>query len=358
MSEIARTEAKPRLKFIDLARAIAILLMLEGHFVGLVLGEVYRDDSNVIYNTWNFIRGFTAPLFFTVAGMIFCYLLSGETEGAFFKRRRIRKGFKRALELLFWGYVLQLSVKNIGGYISGDFESWVFAFHVLQCIGVGLIALIGIAAVQEKIRKPSLAWWYGGAVLVCMGFYLWVKSLPEGSYVPEGWPQIVQNAVRGPHTVFAVAPWLGFTFLGGAIGVAVRKYGEHLDNAKSCLWFFALAVALKLAWVVVVTVAPSDELAWFTGRAAEVVAFLGLLRWVETRFGIGIPRLLCCGRMTFEIYIAHVIVLYGGLFGFGLKRWFDGNLNPWQAAAGAVVFLTIFFWFAQAVDAWYARKVK
>ncbi len=86
MSEIANTVAKPRLKFIDLARALAILLMLEGHFVGLSLAGEYRDSSSVIYNIWNSIRGFTAPLFFTVAGMIFAYLLSGETEGKFFKR--------------------------------------------------------------------------------------------------------------------------------------------------------------------------------------------------------------------------------------------------------------------------------
>ncbi len=348
----------PRLKFIDLARAIAILLMLEGHFVGLALAEEYRDPSSIIYNIWSSIRGFTAPLFFTVAGMIFCYLLSGETGGNFFKRQRVRKGFKRALELLFWGYVLQLSLKNFEKYIEGDFGSWVYAFHVLQCIGIGLIALMGIAAVQDKFNKPPLAWWYVGAIFVVMAFYLWLKSLPEGSHVPAGWPQIVQNTIRGPYSVFGLAPWLGFAFLGGAIGVTVRKYREHLNTTKSCLWFLALATLLKLIWVVSVTVAPSEGIAWFTARSAQVVAFLGLLRWVEVRFGIGVPRLLCVGRMTFEIYIVHVIILYGGIFGFGLKIWISNALNPWQVTAGAVIFLTVFFWFAQAVDVWKSRKPK
>ncbi len=351
------TQTHPtRLKFIDLARAIAILLMLEGHFVGLSLADSHRVVGHPVYETWNFIRGFTAPLFFTVAGMIFCYLLSGETEGDFFRRQRVRKGFKRAMELLFWGYALQISVKNIAGYFQGNFETWVFAFHVLQCIGVGLIALMAIAAVKEKIKKPSLAWWYAFAVVACMAAYLWLKSLPDGIYVPAGWPQIFQNTVRGPRSVFPLAPWLGFTFLGGAIGVLVRKYREHLTTAKSCLWFFALAALLKLVWVVVAIIAPSEGLAWFTGRAAEVVAVLGLLRWVEVRFGIAVPRLLCVGRMTFEIYIVHAVVLYGGIFGIGLDGWLSKALNPWQAAAGAAVFLIVFFWFAQAVDAWKSRK--
>ena len=357
MSETMHNNSKPRLKFIDLARAIAILLMLEGHFVGMVLGKEYRDDSSAIYNAWNFVRGFTAPLFFTVAGMIFAYLLSGETEGQFFKRVRVRKGFKRALELLFWGYVLQLSVRNIGGYFRGDFETWVFAFHVLQCIGVGLIALLVIAAILDYLPgRGSLIWPYSWATILCIYFYLHLKNVPEGTYLPDGWPQIFQNMVRGPRTVFPVAPWLGFTFLGGVIGVTVRKYGEHMQSLKSCLWFFALAGALMLVWLAAGTVFLSAGLAWFAERAAEVVAFLGLLRLIELKFGIGMPRMLCVGRMTFEIYIVHVVILYGGIFGMGLDGWLSKALNPWQAAFGAAVFLTAFFWFAQAVDAWYIRK--
>ena len=348
-----------RLKFIDLARAIAILLMLEGHFVGLTLAPEFRDQSSLIYNCWNFVRGFTAPLFFTVAGMIFAYLLSGEMSAPFFSRVRVRKGLMRAAELFFWGYVLQLSfdVKAIGAGWSFGIGNWFFAFHVLQCIGAGLLSLIGIAAVVSHFPgRNSLLWAYLWATIVCLIFYIWLKGAPDGVYLPEGWHQIFQNMVKGPHSVFPLAPWLGFAFLGGAIGVAVRKYKEHLTTAKSCLWFFALAALLKIVWIAAVTVFYSEGLAWFTGRSAEVVAFLGALRWIEVRFGIGLPKLLCVGRMTFEIYIVHVIVLYGGLFGLGLDDWLTRRLDPWQAAGGAVVFLILFFCFAQAVDAWKSRK--
>ena len=197
---------------------------------------------------------------------------------------------------------------------------------------------MGVAALQSRFPKTTLSWWYVAALAVSMGCYLWLKSIPENIHVPQGWPDVVQNAIRGPYSVFPLVPWLGFAFLGGAIGVAVRKYKDRLGTEKSCLWFFALAALLKLIWIVSVTIFPSEGLAWFTERSSQVVAFLGLLRWIEIRFGIGVPRLLCCGRMTFEIYIAHVIVLYGGIFGIGLNGWISESPESLASGSGCCGF--------------------
>jgi surface polysaccharide O-acyltransferase-like enzyme len=71
------TPHKPRLKFIDMARSLAILLMLEGHFTGAALGEEFRSDEFILYSIWHNIHGLTSPLFFTVTGVIFVYLLAG-----------------------------------------------------------------------------------------------------------------------------------------------------------------------------------------------------------------------------------------------------------------------------------------
>ena len=93
---------KQRLYFIDIARSIAILLMLEGHFVHDSLALDLRDESNSIYYYWKFIRGFTSPVFLTVTGIVFTYLLLGNDQTAFWKNMRVRKGLKRVVELLFW----------------------------------------------------------------------------------------------------------------------------------------------------------------------------------------------------------------------------------------------------------------
>lgn len=58
------SSVKDRLQFIDAIRAYAILMMLQGHFVDTMLAYQFRDLGNVIYSTWFFMRGMTAPIFF------------------------------------------------------------------------------------------------------------------------------------------------------------------------------------------------------------------------------------------------------------------------------------------------------
>lgn len=351
--------SKPRLRFIDLARAIAILLMLEGHFVGLTLADSSHVRGHPVYQVWNFLRGFSAPLFFTVAGMIFVYLLGGEKNGLFLRRIRVRKGLRRALELFFWGYLLQIDAGNWSGCLADGQDSWVYAFHVLQCIGAGLLLLILLAGLREAAGFGNLETWYAGAALLCMAAYVFLKHLPSGISWPPAWPALVQNAIQGPNSVFPLAPWLAYAFLGGAMGAYLRTHSAP-DSWKSCVPFFGVAAVLQLiclaAGSLPLVPEAANAIGWFTQRAFQVVMFLGLLRWLEIRRGIGLEWLLRCGRETFSIYIAHVIVLYGGMFGVGLNDVWKKQFNGWQAASGALVFVGFFVVQAQLLQHWKSRK--
>ena len=52
-----------RLYFIDAVRAFAILMMLQGHFIDTLLAIEYRDSNTLAFNTWQYFRGITAPVF-------------------------------------------------------------------------------------------------------------------------------------------------------------------------------------------------------------------------------------------------------------------------------------------------------
>jgi uncharacterized membrane protein len=355
---IPSSSSSPRLKFIDMARSLAILLMLEGHFVGLMLMDDYRVADHPVYQVWNWLRGIAAPLFFTVAGLVFVYLLTGHTQPRFFANPRVTKGLKRAAVLLFWGYALQLNLLQLPAYLRGDFQLWNGAFHVLQSIAVALVLLIGVFGLHRFLRWiPLFVMYLAGGALV-LGAYGYLKALPADAFVPEGAPSIVQNPIKGPHSVFPVAPWAAYSLYGGAIGALLRRHRDRVAEWWVPLAFLGGASVLQLAgWLAHAAgeglpngVTVAQGYSWFHGRLAQIVLLLGVLVWIEHRLRLGDSWFMRVGKHTFAIYVIHVIILYGGLFGVGLGDRWERALTPLQAGFGALLFMTFFVWLVPYFD--------
>ena len=346
-----------RLQFIDAARAVAILLMLEGHFISFTLAPEWQSRGHPFYETWHYVRGMTAPMFFTVTGLVFAYLLSGAREPGFFGVRRVRRGFIRAGELLLWGYLLQLDVRHLGNLSNGHPDAWSGGFHVLQCIGVGLLGLLLIFGL---LRRWGLLPLMIGYTTLALGMFLLEVVLSNHTgYVPAGAPAWLQNPLKGPLSNFPIAPWLGYTFYGAVLGVFVRiregvthpllmlgvglllrGCGKWIDQGLAVLILNLTNTRMESA------VIPTG----FHMRVGEMLLVLGVLIWIEKRFHPLPARFLTVGRNTFFIYVAHTIVLYGAIFGIGLNQFWKEALNPWQAALGAVIFCGAFAWAAQGVE--------
>jgi uncharacterized membrane protein YcfT len=64
---------------------------------------------------------------------------------------------------------------------------------------------------------------------------------------------------------------------------------------------------------------------------------------IEKYFNVKALLFLKIGQNTLPIYVVHVIILYGGIFGFGLKPLlFDQNLNPWISVSISAIFIVLF----------------
>lgn len=353
---------KIRLKFIDMARSFAILLMLEGHFIEhtfkdfkpmIELVKQNGTSGYLFFDWWYFMKGFTAPLFFTVTGLVFVYLLARNKEARFRRNPRVKKGFRRAIELLFWGYALQVNLRYLSNSLNHE-HPWLYAFHVLQSIGVGIAAILIIFGFYRLIKVGPLWLYYfiAGTIIFC--FYPYTKGLPPGSYLPSGAPEIIQNMVSGPSSVFGIIPWMAFTLYGGMVGALVIRFQDHVKKYWFPLVFILVGVVLNiwgrsigLTLDDVTEMIVGDDMhlvanSWLYGRLGQVLIALGVLMLVDKLWNFQGELFLKIGQNTLPIYIIHVMILYGGLFGYGLNQFMGRSLNGWQAVLGAAIFIFLF----------------
>ncbi len=365
-------ESRPRLKFIDMARSIAILMMLEGHFTGAALSSEYRSDSFLLYNIWHNIHGLTSPLFFTVTGVIFVYLLSSNNSISYFKNIRVKKGFKRVFQLIFWGYFIQLNIWSIvqSIYYQSEFHfDWLYAFHVLQSIGVGIFFLLAIYGIYKWINKGYLYWYYLVAGIIIFTFYGMMKShineqeklITDGiinipKYIPSGFPKFIQNMFYGQYSDFSFIRYSGYTILGGMLGSIIRInedkakkwwFGTSFIVAGILLGIFAQPIFRNLDSFIEYIGLTNQSTFEFNNTAfarfGQVVSVLGILMLIDKFWNVQAKLFLKIGQNTLPIYIVHVIILYGGIFGFGLKPYaFDMNLNPYVSFLVSVTFILFF----------------
>lgn len=334
----AKIGKKPRIIFIDMARSIAILLMLEGHFVDDSLMLQYKDLSNPIFSTWLYIRGFTGPMFLTITGLIFVYLLLGKRDEPYFKNIRIKKGFKRVVELFFWGYLLQF-----------------YAFHVLECIAVGIFSILIIFGIYKLIKFIPLWVYYFIAGTVLFGLNLYFDQLEKTELWPKNGPYFIQNMFHGPanRAIYPIVPWMGYTMYGAMLGCLFHDVHKYIKT-----WYVPIVTAIVgvifflyskeiLGWIDGFIGSPFTLnlriLDWLYMRLGMILMSLSVLMTIEKILGDIKPNLFIkIGQNTLTIYILHMVLLYGSITGLGLNKLFRNSLGPWEVAFGAIAFMLVF----------------
>jgi hypothetical protein len=393
MSESVTTapEKRPRLKFIDMSRSLAILLMLEGHFTGAALANEYRKDDYLLYKIWHNIHGLTSPLFFTVTGVIFVYLLSVNNTLPYFHNSRVKKGFKRVLELLFWGYFIQLSLWSIiqSFYYGSKFHlEWFYAFHVLQSIGIGIFFLLVIYGLFKWINKGALHWYYlVSGLLLFVGYssmknYIQLdeQAIAEGlqkgpKYFPHNAPAFIQNMFYGKFSDFSFLRYSGYTILGGMLGSIIRTFENKTKEWWFGTTFFVAGIIISIfiqpifrnidnftEWIGITEKGFYELNATAFIRYGQVVSVLGIFMLIDKYVDVKAKLYLKLGQNTLPIYVVHVIILYGGIFGIGLKPLvFDENLGPWIAAgisAIAILFFTLMVHYIEILEDKYETFIR
>jgi len=318
-------------------------MMLQGHFVHLMLDRSFRDPSSSLYSAWAFMRGMTAPIFFTVTGLVFVYLLLRKGL-PLAQNPRVTKGIRRGLQLIGIGYLLQV---NFFQFLSLDWQGHWWEVDVLHCIGLALLALLGIYALHQKTGL-SLPWLLGG-----LGTLIFVleplMEAAEWSFLPR-WLEHYVTQAHG--STFTPLPWLGYTLIGGVIGWHINR---DIALYRTAWWplFFLISGWLLHAYSSAVMVSLHE----WTGllvfkqvaynnylfiRLGHVFMVLALFMWIEVLIGRFPKLMLKVGAETLLVYEVHYVLLYGSWFGLGVASFGKYSLSPWACGLGAAAFVAAF----------------
>jgi uncharacterized membrane protein len=333
------SSTKDRLQFIDAIRAYAILMMLQGHFVDTMLAYRYRDLENALYASWFFMRGMTAPIFFTVTGLVFTFLLLRDGR-PIKENERIRKGIRRGFFLIFMGYLLKV---NFPAFLVGWFYKSYPALDVLHNIGFALLALIGLYCLHliSKISLPLL--YFGGGIFIFLINPTWL------AYEWDFLPIVLRNYFDADNgSIFLPVPWLGFTLLGAGIGwhlfhktylYRTWYWPAILLTTGLTIHFFSTKGLYLLnqwtGWENFLQLAYDNVLFWRFGHVLIIISIFIFLEKIIT-FP---PLMLKIGSETLTIYATHYVVLYGTWLGIGIKTFGQFTWHPVPVIIGAILFV-------------------
>jgi uncharacterized membrane protein len=353
--------------FLDLLRALAVMMMVEGHTVDTLLLNEYRSYDYLGFKLWQFARGMTAPIFMLTAGMVFVYLLRSTTL-PFRDNPRVAKGVKRSLLLLAFGYLLRFPSSSIIGVFSAPAEQWraFWIVDALQLIGMGILLILFAAFLSEKWRLNDLAvFGCGGAFFfVCAPFcelIVWNDWLPA---------PIAAYFYSGSGSLFPLFPWAGYVMFGGVLGAYLARDGRESEPFRLIIGLIVLGTTLLALYYFAQSFkaanygpvhfwASNQDLTLL--RLGSVLLLIVPIAALSARVRAVPPALLAVGRRTLPVYLLHLVILYGSPWNYGLNRVCDKCLPLWPSIAAALLMLIVMVGFAVAFskvgfDKFYAKS--
>ena len=316
-------------------------MMLQGHFIDSLLDPIYRDGSSIIYNIWYYLRGITAPTFFTISGLVFTYLLLlAYAKGN--DQQRIKKGLYRGFLLIAIGYGLRI---NLFLWLDGQLNPNFFVVDVLQCIGLSLICLIGLYYLFKRYSYVL------SIVLLTLGCLCFLTEPLYRELSIDNIPKFFANYVSKTNgSVFTILPWFGYSAFGAFISTVFFRHA-HKNRFKlfTIITFFIVGYGLiyhssplllhLYSFTDITLFKDSANYNYLFTRLGNILILLGVFYSFERFFKKSIIARI--GEKTLSIYVIHFIILFGSFSGYGLKYFFYESFNPAEAIIGAILFMMV-----------------
>lgn len=330
-----------RILFVDVARAAAVVFMIQGHTLQVLLGPEYQGGA--IFNFWGYLRGLTSCAFLMLAGFSFVVATDRYWSDYRSASPRLRRRLARFGGFLLLGYAMRIPIRPVTqiGRVTGDQWQAFTAVDILQLVAVmlaALQALVWLAGTRRRLGLWALA---GTAAIVLLGPLAW--KVGWTSFVPVFFAAYLSSATG---SLFPLFPWAAYILFGAALGAwFVARSGQE-GTGDASVPFLTMGATLVVAAAILhrLPFSPYGAIEFwrispnlFLAKAGSVLLVLAAAVRL-TRSRSSVPRVVSIlSRESLIIYFVHVCILYGSIWNDGLFQLIGPRLSVTATAGWAVV---------------------
>lgn len=345
MTDHASETHRRRVIFVDLARALAIVLMVAGHTSSGLLAAEYQ--SGPWFDAWTFQRGLTSGLFLLLSGFAFSLATTRHWGSHLRPSPQVFKRVRRFLLFVVLGYGLHLPVLPAAALAAATEAEWrsFLAVDVLQLIGVTLLALQALVALLRSRRVFMVVNFAIAVAIVGAAPAFWRGDWGTG--LP---PSLAAYLSPAAGSLFPLFPWAAYVFLGAGAGQLYARWGAaHLAHYA----FWAMLVpgaALVAGGFTLGHGSIASDVAIRTGACLFVLAATAH----ASRYVTQLPHVFgAVAQESLVVYFVHLCLVYGSIWNPGLTSLAGGGL-----ALPATLFMAAAVVGAMVVLAWQWNRLK
>ncbi|MCX7737624.1 MAG: DUF1624 domain-containing protein [Candidatus Kapabacteria bacterium] len=316
-TNLSFNQESQRLSGLDLARIIAMIMMVQGHVIFELTNPALIDYNNLTWNIWNFFRGLTAPIFLTVSGIVQVFANKRDETGILPKKTISRRIFV-AVNLILIGYLLVFPAEKIFHlpFVESTVWGYFFQVNVLQMIGVSLLIVLLLFKLTKNDKSLGLASLFGAIAVFSLTPFVflvdWFKYLP----IP-----IAAYLSIDKGTLFPIFPYTGFILAGVAVGTYLKSLPKEKRYKNIIRYAPIVGIALLIiSYFVSLIFNPYNSLFFDPLKANPgtsimrlgcVLIFISIVSIIYqfTQKFSNFYSIL--GKRALFVYVAHLILLYG-----------------------------------------------